>query len=205
MKRLIATVILATAALTSGAQNIVSDFTASLGGKCASFSYSYTLSGKYPVTGSGKVTLQGDAFTMKGDDLEVYCNGSDRWTLDIGSEECYIESVKEGELDVEANPALLVGAVDKAFRLVKTVSATFDSRKVSEAVLSPVSDKGNITGASLYLTKDLKPAGAVINTSDGTSIKIVINDYVLGAEVSRDAFSFDTKKLDKHYVITDLR
>lgn len=206
MKRLFATILaLATLALGASAQNVVTDFTATLKGRCAAFSYNYSLSGKYPVSGSGTVTLQGDSFTMKGDGLEVYCNGRDRWTVDTESEECYIESVKDGEMDVEANPALLVGAVDKAFKLKKTASSTFTSQKVTEAVLVPASDLGNITEASLFITAAQKPVGAVIHLSDGTLITITIKDFTLSPERDASAFSLDTKKLDKHYVITDLR
>lgn len=189
----------------AAAQDIVSEFTSTLKGKCASFSYTYELSGKYPVTGSGAVTLQGESFTMKADGLEIYCNARDRWTLDTECEECYIESVTSGEVDYEANPALLVGAVGKAFKLRKVTSATFNSQKVSEAALTPVSPMGNITEASLFLTSAKKPAGAVLTLSDGTRITVTIKDFTLSPLKDAGAFALDTRKIDKHYVITDLR
>ncbi|MDO5443426.1 MAG: outer membrane lipoprotein carrier protein LolA [Bacteroidia bacterium] len=189
----------------ASAQNIVDSFVATIGGKCASFQYNYSMSGQVPVSGSGEVTLQGDSFTMKGDGLEVYCNGTERWTVDTEAEECYIESVDAASLDYEANPALLVGAVDKAFEFRKSKSSTFEGKSVSEAVLSPVSNDGNIKEVSLFITGAGVPAGAVLTIDDGTAITISIKNWTLGGQKDCEAFCFDTKKLSKRYIITDLR
>ena len=204
-RRLIAFIAAALICICAGAQNIVSDFTATLQGKCAAFKYAYSLSGKYPVNGSGEVRLQGDSFTMKGDGLEVYCNGNVRWTVDTEAEECYIEAVDAKGFDVEANPALLVGAVDKAFTFKKSSPTTFNGEKVTQAVLAPISTEGNISEVSLMLTSAKKPLGAIIHLNDGTIITITIHGFTLGAPVSAGTFSFNTGMLDKHYVVTDLR
>ena len=204
MKKLTALLLVLTAFSAAG-QNLVTDFAKSLADGCASFGYTYSMSGQVPLSGSGTVRLQGDAFTMKGDGLEVYCNGSTRWTVDTAAEECYIESVKPGGLDYEANPALLVGAVDKAFRLTGTKAATFNSKKVTEAVLVPVTDGGNITELSLMMASDKKPEGILVKTSDGNIITVVVKDFAVGSKSDVKSFAYDTKKLGKDYIVTDLR
>ena len=204
MKRL-TSLLLILATLTAAGQNIVSDFAKSLSEGCASFGYSYSMEGQVPLTGSGTIRLQDDAFTMQGDGLEMYCDGSTRWTLDTVAEECYIESVEEGGLDYEANPALIVGAVDKAFKLTGTSSTTFNGAKVTKAVMVPVTKDGNITEMSLMLTADKKPAGLLVKTSDGNLITIVVKDFSLGGKAAVKDFSFDTNKLSDNYFITDLR
>ena len=204
MKRLTAilTILLC---ITAAGQNVVTDFAKTLSDACASFGYTYSMSGQVPLSGSGTIRLQGDSFIMKGDGLEVYCDGATRWTVDTAAEECYIESVKEGGLDYEANPALLVGAVDKAFKLKKTVSTTFNGQKVTQAVLEPATKDGNITELSLMLTSAKKPAGLLVNTSDGNVITVTVKDFTLTPTTAREAFALDTKKLNKDYFITDLR
>ncbi len=204
MKRL-TVLLLVLSTLTAAGQNIVTDFAKSLSDGCATFGYSYSVSGQVPLSGSGTIRLQGDAFTMQGDGLEVYCDGATRWTLDTAAEECYIESVEAGGLDYEANPALLVGAVDKAFKLSGTSSKTFNGTKVTEAVLKPVSKGGNITGLSLMLTAAKKPAGLIVKTSDGNDITVVVKDFLIGAKTTLKDFAFDTGKLDSGYIVTDLR
>ena len=191
--------------IAAAGQNVVTDFSKTLSDACASVGYTYSMSGQVPLSGSGTIKLQGDTFIMKGDGLEVYCDGTTRWTVDTAAEECYIEGVKEGGLDYEANPALIVGAVDKAFKLKKTVSTTFNGQKVTQAVLEPATKDGNITELSLMLTAAKKPAGLLVNTSDGNVITVTVKDFALTPATTREAFSFDTKKLNKNYFITDLR
>lgn len=191
--------------IAASGQNVVTDFAKTLSDACASFGYTYSMSGQVPLSGSGTIRLQGDTFIMKGDGLEVYCDGTTRWTVDTAAEECYIEGVKEGGFDYEANPALIVGAVDKAFKLKKTVSTTFNGQKVTQAVLEPATKDGNITELSLMLTTAKKPAGLLVSTSDGNVITVTVKDFTLTPATAREAFSFDTKKLNKNYFITDLR
>lgn len=203
--RFISLISLLTLCFSASGQNVVTDFASTLKGKCASFGYSYSISGQVPVSGSGTVKLQGESFTMKGDGLEIYCDGKDRWTVDTEAEECYIESVDTGTLDVESNPALLVGAVDKAFKFQKVKSSTFNGKSVREAVLIPSPKNGNIKEVSLFLTASEVPAGAMITTEDGTFITITVKDFVLSGMVDSGTFSFNTKNLSKNFIITDLR
>ncbi len=202
-KRIVIFVCAVSMCVCAWGQNIVSDFVSTLDGKCASFKYSYSLSGQVPLNGSGTVTFQDESFTMKGDGLEVYCDGSVRWTVDTEAEECYIESVGD-ELDIEANPALLVGSVDKAFKFKKAKSATFNGKSVSEAVLSPVGDTG-IQEVSLFLTTSKVPVGAVMTSEDGTVVTITLKDFTLTDKADAKDFTLDTKKLGKNYILTDLR
>lgn len=204
MKRFTALLLVLTAFSAAG-QNMVSDFAGTLRDGCATFGYTYSMSGQVPLSGSGAVSLQGDSFTMKGDGLEVYCDGETRWTLDTVAEECYIEGVKAGGLDYEANPALLVGAVDKAFKLTGTKAATFNGQKVTEAVLVPAAEGGNIVELSLMMASAQKPAGLLVKTSDDRLITVVVKDFTVGEKVAAKDFRLDTGKLGKGYIVTDLR
>ena len=71
------------------------------------YSYGYTSGGKtYDNVASGKMTVQGSAYLLKGDGLEVYSDGDVRWTLDRSGKEAIIESVDSE--DVMTNPAAIV-------------------------------------------------------------------------------------------------
>ena len=204
MKRLTALLILFLGIAASG-QNIVTEFAKDLSVGCATFGYTYSAGGQIPLSGSGTIKLQGDAFVMKGDGLEVYCDGVTRWTVDTAAEECYIETVMDGGAGYEANPALLVGAVDKAFTLKGTTATTFTGVKVTKATLVPTSKDGNITELSLMLTSARKPAGLLVSTTDGNVITVTVRDFAIEPITSLNSFSFDTKKLNRDYIITDLR
>ncbi len=204
MKRLTALLILFLGIAASG-QNIVTEFAKDLSVGCATFGYTYSAGGQIPLSGSGTIKLQGDAFVMKGDGLEVYCDGVTRWTVDTAAEECYIENVMDGGAGYEANPALLVGAVDKAFTLTGTTATTFTGLKVTKATLVPTSKDGNITELSLMLTSARKPAGLLVSTTDGNVITVTVRDFAIEPITSLNSFSFDTKKLNRDFIITDLR
>ena len=203
--RNIAAILLMLLGLTAAGQNVVTNFAKGLSEGCAVFGFTYSMTGQVPLNGSGTVRLQGDAFVMKGDGLEVYCDGATRWTVDTAAEECYIEAVKPGSLDYEANPALLVGAVDEAFKLKRTASSTFNGSKVTEAVLTPKTTGGNITELSLMLATPDRPAGLLVRLDDGNVITVVVKDYELVAAGPVEGFRLDTKKLNRNYIITDLR
>ncbi len=184
--------------------NPVTAFTGTLKGKCATFSYTYSMTGRMPLTGSGEIRFQNDSFIMKGDDLEIYCDGTTRWTIDTAAEECYIESVSAGEIDIEANPAMIVGNVAKAFKFESSSPATFKGRKVTGAVLSPKSQGGSIQGVTLYLSGN-KPEGALIKLRDGSKLEITISGFTLHPQESATVFKYNTAKLNNNYILTDLR
>lgn len=186
-------------------QSIVEDFAESLKGHCSSFDYEYSLSGSVPMSGSGTVRLQDTAFTMVGNGLDIRCDGKTRWTADTVAEECYIEDVSDQAIDFEANPALLVGAVDKAFSVQKTAPSVFNGLSVTEAVLTPKSKNGSIVSVSLFFVSKAKPVGAVIRTKDMNSITVTISNFISGKTLGAEAFRIDTQGLGAGYIINDLR
>lgn len=204
MKRLVALFLSVLLTASTFGQNVVSDFAASIKGRKASFDYTFSVRGDLPITGKGKVMLQGDAFTMTGNGLEIYCDGTTRWTVDTAAEECYIEGVAGETPDYDANPALLVGAVDKAFSLKKTSSVTFKGKKVTAAYMEPKARGTNFKSVTLYFAgKALE--GASITVNDGTITEIVVSNLKCTDPQAKNSFSFDTRKLSKNYIITDLR
>lgn len=78
-------------------------------GKRVSFDYTYSLiqnGVEGDTVSSGKVLVQGNAFRLDGLGLELWSDGSTRWTLDRSAKELLIEPVEAG--DILTNPALLV-------------------------------------------------------------------------------------------------
>lgn len=195
----------ALAQTVSAASNPAAAFAKSLQGRLASFDYSYSMSGSLPMNGSGSVRLQGDAFTMEGNGLDIRCDGKTRWTVDVVAEECYIENIEAQELDYEANPALLVGALDSAFNYKDSGIASFNGKSVSEIRLVPKKKGSSIKEVSLFLTQGNQPAGVNISTSDGNLIAITIRNYKLDNSLDLSSFRLNTKELGKDYIITDLR
>lgn len=55
-----------------------------------------------PVSYTGNLTAQRGCYVLKGNGIEIYCDGGTRWTIDPKSKEVYIEYA-EGLDDILAN------------------------------------------------------------------------------------------------------
>lgn len=60
-------------------------------GKKVSFNYSLDSDGLLPVPKEGSVVIDGNCFCIKSKALEVWCDGTTRWTVDNEAKEVYIE------------------------------------------------------------------------------------------------------------------
>lgn len=154
------------------------------------FSYTYSLSGQFPLSGSGTAVLQGNLFSLKGDGLEIRCDGKKRWTVDTKAEEVYIENA---DMDLSANPALIVSMMDELFELSKESPLTLVPKARSD-----------IRSAELGIAGG-KLASMVLTMKDGSKItvKIASMDFLpLSEDVS--GFAFSSGDFPDTYVITDL-
>lgn len=79
--------------LTAAAQRYTLDTVAAhLRTDRISLQYACTIAQPAPVQLSGDLLIQGDCYRAKGNGMEIYCNGTTRWTVDPESKEVYIEA-----------------------------------------------------------------------------------------------------------------
>ena len=92
--------------------------------------YGYTSGGKtYDNVASGTMTIQGNAYILKGDGLEVYSDGSVRWTIDRAAKEAIIEGIDAD--DVISNPAAIVSGYKDFGPALKVNGSGSDSLDIS--------------------------------------------------------------------------
>lgn len=211
---IIAAAALALFSIPSGAKSkTLGSFIDRVSSSLVTFDYSFTMQttkSKTKMTGSGNVKVQGNAFFMEGNGMEVWCDGSTRWTVDRFAEEALVESVSESYDSYATNPALMITSVDDAFNEVSFGTASFQGKVVDASVLSPVhKGKYSMDIAELKLffksgTSDL--VGAEVKLNDGSVSEFSITGMTFsGKEEKKESFRFDEKTLDDSYVITDLR
>ena len=129
MKRIFVLLLMA-ACLPAAAQNIA--LLDKVPGHRVTFDYvyGYTSGGKtYDNVASGKMTVQGNAYSLKGDGLEVFSDGRVRWTLDRAAKEAIVENV-DAE-DVISNPAAIVSSYKEFGSALKVNGSTADSLDIS--------------------------------------------------------------------------
>ena len=92
--------------------------------------YGYTSEGKtYDNVASGQMTVQGNAYILKADGLEVISDGKVRWSLDRSAKEALIDAV-DGD-DIVSNPAAIVASYKEFGKALKVNASGADSLDVS--------------------------------------------------------------------------
>lgn len=77
--------------------------------ECVSVDYEFsTMVSGFKTVGNGTVQIQGNAYHMTGNGIEIYCDGSTTWLIDENSKEVLIESADTKDAGVLANPILLL-------------------------------------------------------------------------------------------------
>ena len=185
------------------ADEILAGFVTEVSESSVTFTYSYSIIDRgTEVTGNGTVEMQGEAYIMSGDGLEIYCDGKTRWTVDRQSLEVVIESYDPETPDYTVNPAVLVGHFDRMFH-VKSVSCTDTG---FDYVLVPESAGTGISEMKISLASDGKRLlSAGFRTENGTVADFTIPSFSFSPVSDSGRFSFDTSSLDGSYVVTDLR
>jgi len=183
------------------------NFVAKVSSSLVSFDYTFSCQVRNSkMTGEGSVRLQDDAFFVKGNGLDIYCDGKTKWTVDTFSEEALIESVEESADSYATNPALLITCLDKAFNEVSCT--TKDGKDVS--LLVPIqkgkssSDLAEVKLVFKSGTEQL--VGAQVKLNDGTVTDFVVKAIKFAEKTKgKESFRLNEKTLGSSYVITDLR
>ncbi len=123
----ILTCLLLTAAFTCHAQEMTREWLYSTLEKgCVSFDYDYSSDSKVPLTGKGRVTVQGKMYRTEGNGLKIWCDSTTRWTLDPQAHEAYIENVSDSP-DILSNPIPYLNALSGVRNAGGVISGTYDA------------------------------------------------------------------------------
>ena len=77
--------------------------------ECVQVEYEFsTIVSGHKVIGEGQIEVQGNSYHMKGDGLEIYCDGAVTWLIDETAEEVVIESADSNDAGLLANPIMLL-------------------------------------------------------------------------------------------------
>lgn len=184
-------------------EEALDSFVKRISSSAVSFTYSCVIGdGGAEVTGEGTVDMQGDAYIVRGNGLEVYCDGRTRWTVDRQAQEAVVEAYDPDSPDYSVNPAALLRSFDKAFK----VTCVSVSGKSLDYTLEPVSSGTDIAELRLSLSADascLLSAG--FTAKDGTAAEFAIPSFSFSALSDPERFVFDVSSLGSGYYVTDLR
>ena len=200
-----------------GAQNVLDRFTAAVKSHCVSFSYTYSQKSDAPVKAVGTIQVQGNAYILKGNGLEVWCDGRNRWTADVKTKELAVETVEtDGDGSDALNPALIVGSLENHFRVASSGSTVnAEGKKLYRFVLTPQKSLMDIASLTVFFDEsgyaDSKGVSypvierAVFKMKDGTSEEFEIHSMSFFGKVEQTDFAFDMKRADPSWIVSDMR
>lgn len=188
------------------AQSLSRRFSDAERGSCVTFSYSFTVRGNAPVRGEGTAVLQGNMFIVKGNGMEIWCDGKSRWTADRTAKELIVEDV-DGLASIEANPALLISSLESSFRPTETAveSVSGSGKKLHKVSYVPSVKGTGVTALDVWFTDAAKPLIVKLSASLGKKGVVDLKISSMSFGPLRAASSFVFSGSDSSWVITDLR
>lgn len=135
------------------------------------------------MKGNAEVAVQGDSYTMIGNGLQVYCDGTKVWSVDSAAKEVYVESFDDLATNSLANPAALFMRLGNSFSV--GASSQSDGKFLYE--LSPKVYCG-IVSADLVLNPDGKPMSAVFVLEDDIKVEVTVESVAMEKTKPEDVF-----------------
>ena len=205
MKRIIiSTLILCGLCIAAAAQGTTSleQLCAKMSDKASVLNYSYTLSmSGVKTVGEGTVTTQDNAYVLKGNGMNIYCNGATLWVMDEAGKEILIDSVAQGTDAYLSNPVLLLANLNKIF----SISSPITSGGNQVYKLTPKQDCGIVSGTvNLSAVNPVFTSGS-FKTSDGGQLDVKIKSMTFSEKKPLTFYVLDLSGFDSSWMITDLR
>jgi len=151
------------------------------------------------LSGNTQLLVQGDMYHMKGNGLEVYCNGKTVWTIDDSALEVVIEPSSDVEEEYVSSPVVLLSALDKYFN----VHSQKSEDGYTKYQLEKIRDCG-IESAVLVLDSAGKVVCGEFTLDDGSVMSLKVIEMKKAEEMPSTSFS-PNKKFGSDWIVTDLR
>lgn len=170
---------------------------------CVTIDYTYTarVSGIDNIA-SGNLVTQGEKWVMKGNGVEMYCDGTSVWVIDPALKEVVIESMQDQQAtDFMTNPARAFVNIHDNFN-INTVNPSSDSKAL---IYSLVPKNGDMEFLNIELYKDTAAIRSMsFALKDGTLVTIKVSSMKLTPKISDETFKPQTV-FDSNWIVTDLR
>ena len=202
-----ALMLICVSAVSAQDTTLLDKFLSDVSNSCVTLDYTYTarVSG-IDNRGYGNLVSQDQMWTMKGNGVEMYCDGEAVWVVDPAAKEVIIESVSdEQEMQFMANPARILFSIGDSFT-VNSVNKSSDS-KAQVFSLVPKLQSSSANGIE-YLNVELFNDSASLRNitfalGDGTLVTIKVSSMKLTPKSSVLMFKPQTV-FDSKWIVTDL-
>lgn len=137
-----AMLIVASAAAQQTQQAALDRLRAAISDSCVTLKCTYSMYvSQTRIEGEAEVMLQGNAYTMRGNGIEVYCDGSKVWTVDTAIKEVYVENVENADVNALLDPRTADVKFDADGNPVSATCLLNDGLKLDIKILSMTKSK----------------------------------------------------------------
>ena len=152
------------------------------------------------IVGHSDIIVQDGMYSMRGNGLEVYCNGSVMWTIDDSAKEVIIEPYSAADRDYMANPVLVLADMCDLFK----VSSSRDLGAGNVAYVLEAVSKCGVSKAEVVMSGKVSILRADFILDDGSSLKVEVSSMKKTEEKPASFFSPD-RRFGSDWIVTDLR
>ncbi len=151
-------------------------------------------------SGNGTITMSGNMFIFDSDDICVWYNGTNQWTLQRSVDEVSLTSPTTSEL-IESNPFAIISK-HKQLYTSKVISSSPTTYKIQ---LTPRNRHSQISSAIITINAlTFMPSALSCTLSDKSVMNVTINSTSKGKALAKSHFTFNTKAYPNTELI-DLR
>lgn len=134
--------IVASAAAQQTQQAALDRLRAAISDSCVTLTCTYSMYvSQTRIEGEAEVMLQGNAYTMRGNGIEMYCDGTKVWTVDAAIKEVYVEAIESADVNLLFDPGSADVKFDADGNPVSASCVLKDGLKMDIKILSVTKSK----------------------------------------------------------------
>ncbi len=178
---------------------------AKVASSCVESTYTFTaiMSGM-KIQGDHVLEIQDNCWHLKGNGLEIWCDGQSVWTMDIPAKEVVIEDADQNEAGVLTNPAILLVRMNEWFN-VSTKKASSDGSCVLYAMTPKPDKEFGIESLDVELRKaDGTVRSGSFVLEDGNKVTLSFSS-MKSKEKRPVSYYRPSQTFDISWIVTDLR
>ncbi len=156
-------------------------------------------------TKEGRVQAKGKAFKLTMDDMEVYSNGTAKWTVMDEVEEITVQQVDPNSSDMLDNPIKFLTVNNKDFKYTYKGTVNKAGKTLEEVEFYPKDKKAAYSMVKLQVEKgSLNPYTVSYIGKDATTYTVKVTSFLPNVSIDDKLLVFDQSKY-KGYEVVDLR
>lgn len=196
------------------------DFVTALAGKVAASRVSFDYCGYMEEKGvrtafTGRIVLQDSSWFLKGNGMEIWCDGVSRWTVDEGAKEVVVEPVSQD--DAASVPVSIISRLPELFTwepdgIPSPYSGTLasgkefhDSNAVSYTIYPKPDVECSFSSVIMYFDRSGALIGVMMDYVTGQTIGFTFSSLEFSEPSDMSSMALSEGSFDSSYVITDLR